>query len=599
MKKRLIALLLAGMMVVSMLTACGGNNNDNNQNPDNGNQPSQGENNDAPPAENNDDNQNQPEENTYDGPKDYRAWTTTMATFNPHMYTNSKVFLNLGTFVDMLAAMDGSNTLEYVPHHASELPTTDDGGTTWHVKLRQDLAWDDGTPIDAHTYEYTMKMLLDPKLVNKNATYMFDTAVVKNAKAYFSGECEWEDVGVKVVNDYELEFTMEYPAAEIDFFTTIGMLIWPVKEDVYEACMNADRTSTTYGTSLETTPSCGYFILTEWITDGHDKFVRNDNDPLVKEGYYLIDSITRRYISDNATRAEMFWKGELDNHSLTGEDYLTYKNDPRAYPTLSPNVWGYFVNGASDNKIMQSKDFRNALYFGTPRERICEDVYKLYPAAPYIVSTSVLTGDVFFRETDAAKANMEKWQTNEEKAKELFDKAYEENGGTPVSIEYIYFEGQEDQKRQAEILQESFENLFGKDRFTMTLRAMPPSAAYDAYRAGDYDLGLGVRLANQFNPWATLNVWTQEYADPYETGFASDEFDDLQFRCVYGDLVNDMDGKIDALAKMEDMLLDYGCFVPVMQNDNTVMYNERIIMPSEEYLPWAGYGGFQCDIISG
>ena len=165
--------------------------------------------------------------------------------------------------------------------------------------------------------------------------------------------------------------------------------------------------------------------------------------------------------------------------------------------------------------------------------------------------------------------------------------------------EYIYFEGQEEQKRQAEILQESLENLFGKDRFTLTLRAMPPSAAYDAYRAGDYDLGLGVRLANQFNPWATLNVWTSDYADPYETGFSNEEFDKLQYECVYGSLVNDIEGKIDALAKMEDMLLDYGCFVPVMQNDNVVMYSERLILPTDEYLPWAGYGYYQSDIIAG
>ena len=165
----------------------------------------------------------------------------------------------------------------------------------------------------------------------------------------------------------------------------------------------------------------------------------------------------------------MFFKGELDNHSLTGDDYIKYKNDPRAYPTLSANVWGYFVNGASKNAIMQNQDFRNALYFATPRESICEDVYKLYPAAPYIVSSGIYVGDPisggeYFRDTAEGKANVAKFATDSEKAVELFNKAYEANGSKPVSVEYIYFEGQEQQKRQAEILQESFENLFGKDR---------------------------------------------------------------------------------------------------------------------------------------
>lgn len=65
----------------------------------------------------------------------------------------------------------------------------------------------------------------------------------------------------------------------------------------------------------------------------------------------------------------------------------------------------------------------------------------------YIVSTAIYVGDPisggeYYRDTEAAKAVTEKYATDPEKAKELFDKAYEANGGTPVSVEYIYFEGQ-------------------------------------------------------------------------------------------------------------------------------------------------------------
>lgn len=585
-KSRFLALMLACLM---LLSACGKTTPpvDNPTTPSDNTKP-----------------EDKPVENAYTGPKDYRGWTTSMATNNPQMYTNSKTFMNLGTFVAMVAKNDGSSTLDFVPHHASELPKSTDGGTTWTIKIRDGLEWSDGTPIDAKTYEYTMKMLIDPKLANKNAVYMFDTCIVKNSKEYYAGNAKWEDVGVKLINDKELQITLQYPASELDFYTSICTLIWPVQEAMYEKCMNADRTSTTYGTSMDTTPSAGMFTLTEWITDGHDKFVRNDKDPLVQEGYVKVDTHTRRYISQNTTREEMFFKNELDQHSLTGDAYLKYKNDPRCYPTLSANVWGFFVNGKSKNTIMQQKDFRNALYYGTPRESISTDVYKLYPAAPYIVSTAIVSGDPTkgtgtpFRETEGAKKNMETYKTDTAKAKELFDKAYAANGGTPVSVEYIYFEGQEDQKRQAEILQETFENLFGKDKFTMTLRAMPPSSAYDVYRKGEYDLGLGVRLANIFNPWATMNVWTSSYADKYITGFESEEFDKLQFDCVYGDLAKDTAAREKALARMEELLLDYGAFVPVMQNDNTVIYQDRIDLATQEYLPFVGYASNQIDIIA-
>lgn len=96
-------------------------------------------------------------------------------------------------------------------------------------------------------------MQIDPKLANTGATYVFDPVVVKNAKEYFQGKVtDWSEVGVKVLDPYTLEFDLEYPCTDIDFYTTICQYVNPVKEDLYESLMNADRTSTTYGTTLET-----------------------------------------------------------------------------------------------------------------------------------------------------------------------------------------------------------------------------------------------------------------------------------------------------------------------------------------------------------
>lgn len=591
--KRKIKLLTYALATAMLLTACGSSSSSSTTSSSSSSTETTASS--ASSSENTD-------VSVYEGEKIYQGWTTSMATFNPHMYTNSKSFYNYGHFVSLMVSNDGSEKLEFVPYHTSELPKSDDGGLTWTLKIREDLAWSDGTPIDANTYEYSMRMLLDPLLVNKNAAYMFDTSVVLNAREYYQGDNSWEEVGVKVLDDYTLEITLQYPATELDFYTSICSVIWPVHEEMYEQYMNADRTSTTYGTTLESTPSCGVYTLVEWITDGKDSFRTNYDDPLVKLGYINLDGIDRRYISDNATRKSLFFSGELDNHSLTGDDYLTYRNDPRAYPFLSSNVWGYFLNGASSNPIMQIQDFRQALYYASPREEIAADVFKLYPAAPYLISTGIYVGDPIsggelYRDTDAAKALLDTYHTDYDKAVELFNSAYEQNGSVPVSIEYIYFDGQEDQKRQAEIMQEHFEGLFGADRFTLELRAMPAASAYDVYRAGEYDMGLGVRLANVFNPWSTLNVWTQDYPDKYITGFANDEFDQLQHESVYGSLVNDTEGKVEALARMEEILLEYAAFVPMFQNDNTVMYAERIEVPSSTYLPWVGYGANQADIV--
>ena len=90
--------------------------------------------------------------------------------------------------------------------------------------------------------------------------------------------------------------------------------------------------------------------------------------------------------------------------------------------------------------------------------------------------------------------------------------------------------------------------------------------------------------------------WTTDYADKYITGFDNEEFDKLQYDCVYGDLLNDPKAKIAALNRMEELLLGEVAFIPLMQNDNSVIYNERIWLPTEEFLTGVGYGWQQSTI---
>ena len=60
-----------------------------------------------------------------------------------------------------------------------------EGGYAWKITLRDDLKWDDGTPITAADFEYSMKELLDPAFMNFRANTYYDTLRMKNAKEYF------------------------------------------------------------------------------------------------------------------------------------------------------------------------------------------------------------------------------------------------------------------------------------------------------------------------------------------------------------------------------------------------------------------------------
>ena len=210
--KKLLALVLAMIMVLS-LVACGGKNNTQNN------------------AQNNTQNNTQtetqkPTEGTEVSayvPKqaEYNTTTTTMpSNWNEFTYADnndtqimsyigSSFFnydykfeddnkFNADGSVNKDAIVPGAYTTNFSAATALEDVTatvdakwgyTDEqkaeGGYAWKITLRDDLKWDDGTPITAADFEYSMKELLDPAFMNFRANTYYDTLRMKGAKAYF------------------------------------------------------------------------------------------------------------------------------------------------------------------------------------------------------------------------------------------------------------------------------------------------------------------------------------------------------------------------------------------------------------------------------
>ena len=70
---------------------------------------------------------------------------------------------------------------------ASEPVMIDLEGTVWQITLRNDLVFEDGTAINAQTFNYSWAQLLDPLLLNIRASNLYDTTYLPlvNAEAYY------------------------------------------------------------------------------------------------------------------------------------------------------------------------------------------------------------------------------------------------------------------------------------------------------------------------------------------------------------------------------------------------------------------------------
>lgn len=203
MKKRLISLLLASAMVVS-LAACGGKGDEpaTNDQANDGTTPAATDDN-SQPADDGDAAPVADENASYT----YNTSTTAFPTnWSPALQQTNEDATLLQYLTAALYTFDYNDTMdgyELIPLAAAGEPTDvtadyvgqwgiEEGDTSlvWSFPLREDVKWDDGTPITANDYVRSAQLLLDPVAKNHRAdTFYASSLKVANAKNYlYSGQ---------------------------------------------------------------------------------------------------------------------------------------------------------------------------------------------------------------------------------------------------------------------------------------------------------------------------------------------------------------------------------------------------------------------------
>ena len=588
-KRRLLSLVLAAVIALSLLTACQSGNNGSNANTagDSG----------SGDAE------------TLGSGTLNLVYSEDIDTLNPHMERSSadaEIIWSVGGVLYRIAP--GTDTpYEIVPEYADGKPEmVDEEGLVWRIKVRDDAKWADGSALTAEDFAYSLKMLYDPLLLNAPGTSLNEYGIyIVNATAYMTQAADgttvaWEDVGVKVADGNALELTLEKAASasqvEMAFSSCITV---PVKEELYEAGMSEDKSETNYGSSWDKFASSGPFMITGWTKDAEIAMVRNPNYPL-QDGISLA-GITYKIVPEAGTQLQLFESGQIDMVTLSEADLEQYGEDPRILVVPGGGVLCIGLDIINtENPILQNQKFRQALFFGTNRAEAAK-LGSNVPADYFITEAYIIdmeTGTPY-RDLDVAKSyiDTENYSYDPELAKQLFDEALQEMGLTKATLEVLYQDSSESRKSVCEYLQSSWQNLFGADKFTVTLQSVPSQQLSERYRShtenpNAFEAGVIQSTYNFLDPASALMEWNMN-ATRKKIPYYDEEFT-AAYDAAVALPMEDVDGRAEKIAQAEAIMLEDAPFVPVAQTISNVLISERVTLPYTTYnsvlryaWPWA------------
>ncbi len=505
---------------------------------------------------------------------------------------DSLVFTN---FVDGLVENDPYGNI--VGALATDWSSNDDA-TVWTFDIRKDVKWqnwdgsDSGKVVTAHDWVTSAKYILDP--ANESGTAWLYTDFIKGAEDFYNGKVSWDEVGIKAVDDYTLEYT-----------TTRGMKYFP-SVLTYSPYLpaNADylaEVGDKFGTDKDKILYNGCYLLSEWVKDASKVYVKN-------EGYWdadnvHIDRIELSKVTDPAQALEMYLRGELTSSTINTTQYkdmiakdeykdLVYQSETDA------SVYFFMFNqnhegGNKDwNTAVQNINFRKALYHGFDRIPM---LTVRNSEKPETLKRNTLVKPQFITTPDGKEytqiGGLKEYSDNDnydlDLAKEYLEKAKTELGSSvswPITIDYVSIAGIDMYSQFALYNKQMMEDNLGKENVSINVIEVTSKEWQKSARvAGKWSMYFSGWGPDYRDPESYLSIFSTGGSIAEDMGLSDSKFDDLYSKAQ--DLVEE-NARFEAFAEAETYLLDQAYIIPLFAAGGGFAINK--LKPFS--FPYAGYG---------
>ncbi len=600
MTKRLLALLLAMTMVLSM-AACGSSDKSAATEAPAAQAPA------APAAEE----------------AIYRTLYSGEVTTLNYLITGQTNELSIAAnVVDCLVEYDAYGKVE--PALAESWDSNEDA-TVWTFKIRQGVNWVDKdgnvvAPVTAHDWVSSARYACDAN--NDSSTFYTMEDKIVGATEYYNwtayqmalptatdgtdengnavkfivnedgeqevleevAEAKIEDIGVKAIDAYTLEFTLTAPIPYFISMVSFGPYM-PVNGEFLAEC--GDK----FGTSNEYLLYNGAFVLSTFQPQQQRILTKNANY-WDKENVFL-DAIQQTYNAEaSSISVTMYQSGEVDEASISSDLLSAMMADPATaaliHPTRSDTSYAYWYLFNFDPQFdaqyepenwklaVNNENFRKAVVASFNRMPALATNDRVDPTS---MKNNTITPNGFCAASKDytfygdLKAYTDGDNFDEAKAAEYKAAALAEltaAGATfPVKMLMCFNPSTSNWAQECQVVEQTIEKVLGTDFVDIIVEAGPDTGFLGAVRrSGKY----AFMKCNWGADYADPETWTDPFTDTSSYNFIY-KSEDPTTKALYAEyqalvaeakaITNDMDARYEAFAKAEAFLLDHAFAAPI------------------------------------
>lgn len=433
----------------------------------------------------------------------------------------------------VVGTKDGADKIE--PGVAETWESNEDS-TEFTFHLRKDAKWQDGTPITAKDFEYSIKRVIDPSTGSEYSTFFNpfikgaeDVTTFKakdeNGKPVEGAEAKIDEllanVGVKAVDDYTLKFELVNPTP---YF--IQLSYFPTLKPVQKAAI--EKYGDQYGTEAEKTMGNGPFVLSEWVHNGNMTFTKNENY-WDKDNVYL-EKVNWVMSNDKNSSMNSLFSGEVDRGRVSDPDWLQKFDSADGFTIIEKQDYGTESLIFNVNKgPMKNKKIRQAFAASFSREDYSKDMADgmNVPGYEYVPET-ISIGDESFQKQVGNPQYVKQMidETKDPKALLIEGMKEEGLGDDPSKLKVVMCMRGDNEwaRKQGEWFQNKWKETLGTQ---VQIDTMKYQIMYDRMKQHDFDIAVGGWSADFDDPSNFLDIYHSQKGHYNYLGWKNAEYDKL------------------------------------------------------------------------